>query len=791
MTNSELGTSHRFTAKLGQKEIVIETGKLAMQASGAVTVRLGDTVILATATMSQDVRTGIDFFPLTVEYEERLYAAGRIPGSFFRREGRPAEQAILTGRVTDRPLRPLFPKDLRNDVQVIITALAHDQENASDMLCILGASAALHISEIPWDGPIAGVRVGMIEGQMVVNPTFQEMETSALDLRVAGTKDAIIMVECGAQEIDEATMVDALRVAHESIQDLIRVQEEMREKLGKPKASYTPAKPNDELMQRVRSAASNRIASIIKNSSDDRQAELWDLRDQLVAEYSNPVDAAKDAAEGTIITFSPQQVMASYEDVYAEEVRRRIVDEGIRPDGRKTNEIRPLYAEVGLLPRVHGSGLFQRGKTQVMSVVTLGTPGDVQQLDGLDPELSKRYMHHYNMPPFASGETTPLRGPKRREIGHGALAETALRSMIPDEDEFPYTIRVVSEVLSSNGSTSMASVCGSTLALMDAGVPLKAPVAGIAMGLIKEGDKYAILTDIQGLEDHIGDMDFKVAGTSKGITALQMDLKIKGIPYQLMGEALAQARDARLYILDVMLKVISEPSQSLSQYAPRLLTIKIEVDKIGALIGPGGKTVRSLQEKHKVKIDIEEDGTVFIAGTNGASADRVYEIIQGMMEEAVIGRIYTGRVTRMEAYGVFVEFLPGKEGLVHISQLSDHRINRVEDEVSIGDELMVMVTDIDQGKVRLSRQAVLEDWTPEEARQRDRGGRPSGNRGGGDRGGRGGGGGGGRYGGDRGGRGGGDRGDRGDRGGGGGGGGGDRGDRGDRYSGSGGDRGRR
>jgi len=757
MSNGEV-VSHRFSATLGKKEVIIETGKLALQAGGAVTVRMGDTVILATATMSKSVRAGIDFFPLTVEYEERLYAAGRIPGSFFRREGRPAEQAILTSRVTDRPLRPLFPHDLRNEVQIILTALAHDQEHPVDMLCIIGASAAIMLSDIPWNGPVAGVRVGLVNGEFVINPTFPEMANSDLDLRVAGTKDAIIMVECGANEIDEATMVKALQVGHEAMQPILALQVEMREKLGKPKAEYTAAKSNAELLAAVRSRAASQIASIIAQYTDrdGRAAELGDLRDTLVAEYS----AAEGAAEAGAVSPTASDIMSSYEDVVAEEVRRRILDEGIRPDGRKTDEIRPLYAEVGLLPRVHGSGLFQRGLTQVLSVATLGTPGDVQQLDGLDPEDEKRYMHHYNMPPFASGETTALRGPKRREIGHGALAETALRYVIPPADEFPYTLRVVSEVLSSNGSTSMASVCGSTLALMDAGVPLRAPVAGIAMGLIKEGDKYAILTDIQGLEDHIGDMDFKVAGTSKGITALQMDLKIEGVSSAMMAEALEAARKARLAILDVMLKVIPEPRKTMSKYAPRMIVMKIDVDKIGTLIGPGGKTVRGLQDKYNVKIDIEEDGTVFISGPDGASADHVMEIVQSMTEDAVIGSIYTGKVTRVEAYGAFVEFLPGKEGLVHISQLSDRRIENIEDEVSLGDELMVMVTDIDpQGKVRLSRQAVLEGWTPEEARQRDRGG----NRGGGDRGGRGGGGGdrggrssGGGYGGGRGG-GGGDR----------------------------------
>ncbi|HRE46099.1 MAG TPA: polyribonucleotide nucleotidyltransferase [Aggregatilineales bacterium] len=748
MTNGEQAQqARRFTATLGSETITIETGKLAPQAGGAVTVRMGDTVILATVVMSRNIREGIDFFPLTVEYEERLYAVGRIPGSFFRREGRPGEQAILTSRVTDRPLRPLFPKDLRNDVQIVINALAFDQERPLDMLCILGASAALTISDVPFDGPVGGVRIALVDGKLIANPTYAEMEKSLLDLRVAGTKDAINMVECGALEVSEATLVDALKLAQESMQDIFRVQEEMRAAVGKPKADYTPAKPKTDLMDRVRTRAAGQIAQIIalRGNTDERQAELWDLRDSLVAEYGSPVEAARDAAD----SYTPQQIMAGFEDVVTEEVRRRILNEGIRPDGRGLKDIRPLSAEVSILPRVHGSGLFQRGRTQVMSVVTLGVPADSQQLDTLEPDTSKRYMHHYNMPPFASGESSPLRGPKRREIGHGALAETALRNVIPDESVFPYTIRVVSEVLSSNGSTSMASVCGSTLALMDAGVPLKAPVAGIAMGLITDGDKYAVLTDIQGLEDHIGDMDFKVAGTRDGVTALQMDLKIKGVSWAVMGEALEQAHAARMTIMDVMLATIPEPRRALSPNAPRLLTVKIETEKIGAVIGPGGKTVRGLQEQHGVTIEVQQDGTVFISSVNGAAADKVAEIITGMTEDAVIGRIYTGKVTRIEPYGVFVEFLPGRDGLVHISQLSDRRIERIEDEISMGDELMVMVTDIAEGKVRLSRKAVLEDLTPEEAREQDR--RPSGGgrSGGGDRGGdrRGGGGGGGYRGG--------------------------------------------
>ncbi|GAB4569360.1 MAG: polyribonucleotide nucleotidyltransferase [Anaerolineae bacterium] len=734
-----MGELHRFSAMVGSKEVIIETGKLAEQAGGAVTVRMGDTVVLATATMSKQPREGIDFFPLSVDYEERMYAAGRIPGSFFRREGRPSESAILIARVTDRPLRPLFPKQMRNEVQVILTALSHDQEHHADMLCIIGASAALMISDIPFEGPVAGCRVGLIDGELVVNPTISEMENSLLDLRVAGTADAINMVEAGAHEVDEETMLRALEVGHQAIQGILAVQKEMAEKLGKPKYQYEAPPVDETLRAEVRERVLPEVKRIVAEVFD-RQArnEAIDaLYEQVAQEYTE-----RATENGEVPDFVA--IRGFVDEVLKEEVRRRILDEGIRPDGRDTTTIRPLAAEVGVVPRVHGSGLFKRGMTQVLSIATLGTPRDAQELDNLNPEDSKRYMHHYNFPPFSTGETWFLRGPKRREIGHGALAETALRSMIPPEDKFPYTIRVVSEVMSSNGSTSMASVCGSTLALMDAGVPLIRPVGGIAMGLISDGERFVVLTDIQGMEDHLGDMDFKVAGTQQGITALQMDIKIKGIPADVMRRALMQARDARLQILDVMLQAIPEPRAELSPYAPRITTIQIDPEKIGAVIGPGGKVVRSIQEKTGVKIDIENDGTVFVAAADGPSADMATEWILSLVEEPEIGRIYTGKVTRIEPYGAFVEFMPGREGMVHISQIADYRVERIEDEVVLGDEIMVMVTDIDpQGKVRLSRQAVLEGWTAEEAQARDSrrssgggrrgGGGGSNRRGGGDR----------------------------------------------------------
>ena len=724
--------NRRFVAMVGGKEIILETGKLAEQAGGAVTVRLGDTVVFATATMSATARQGVDFFPLSVDYEEKLYAAGRIPGSFMRREGRPSEASILIARVTDRPLRPLFPKDLRNEVQVIVTPLSHDQENHADILSIIAASAALHISDVPWDGPIGAVRVGLIEGEFVLNPTIPEMENSLLDLRMAGTKDAIIMVEAGANEVNEETMVRALRFGHEAMGDLIAVQEQMRAQLGKPKREYEPAVVDETLAAEVEQKISGDITRILETYTmrTERNEALEELRTRLLSEYESARQGEDDETPPPLA-----DVSAVLDATLKKEVRRRILEEGVRPDGRDYTTIRPLAAEIDVIPRVHGSGLFKRGQTQVLSICTLGTPRDSQPLDGLYPEDTKRFMHHYNFPPYSTGETWFLRGPKRREIGHGALAETALRPMIPPEDQFPYTIRVVSEVMSSNGSTSMASVCASTLALMAAGVPITRPVAGIAMGLIKEGERYAVLTDIQGIEDHLGDMDFKVAGTEKGITALQMDIKIAGVSDDIMRQALAQARDARLYILDVIRQVIPAPRPELSPYAPRILTVKVDVDKIGMIIGPGGKTIRAIQDKTDTKIDIAEDGTVFIASPDGPSAERARDMIMAMVEEPEVGRIYTGRVTRVESYGAFVEVLPGQDGLVPVSQIADHYVQRIEDEVSVGDEIMVMITDIDaDGKIRLSRQAVLEGWTLEEARAADRKiGAGGGSRGGGSR----------------------------------------------------------
>ncbi len=701
----------QFKARVGDREIIVETGHLAAQAGGAITIREGDTLLLVTATMSKSAREGIDFFPLSVDYEERLYAVGRIPGNWFRREGRPPTSAILVARLTDRPIRPLFPKDMRNEVQVIVTPLSHDQEHQADILSVVGASCALTISDVPWGGPIAAVRVGMIDGEFIINPTFADTEASQLDLRMAGTRDAILMVECGAEEVDEQTLVAALEFGHQAMQPLIDMQLEMAQAVGKPKADYIAVSVDEALVADLTDRFQERVGDILRAhyDRDERRAVIADLYETVIAEY-------QDRGE-----IEDAHIRQTIDDLVRDEIRRRILEEDIRPDGRDHAAIRELSASVGISPRVHGSGLFQRGETQVLSLVTLGTPRDAQEMDGLDPADAKRYMHHYNFPPFSTGETWFLRGPRRREIGHGMLAETAVRQMIPDEEVFPYTIRVVSEVLSSNGSTSMAAVCGSTLALMDAGVPIRKPVAGIAMGLVMENDRYKVLTDIQGLEDHLGDMDFKVAGTDVGITALQMDIKIKGLSYEIMAEALQQARAARLQILQTILACIPEPRAELSPYAPRILTIHIDAEKIGAVIGKGGETVRGIQEQTETKIDIREDGTVFIASLNADGAERAREMVEALTEVPEVGRIYTGRVVRMEDYGLFVEILPGVDGMVHVSQLDVERVNHPRDVAEVGDEIMVMVTSIDEtGRIRLSRQAVLEGWSAEEARQRDR-----------------------------------------------------------------------
>lgn len=738
----------RYSTVVGSRTYTFESGKLAAQAGGAVTFGVDESIVFAAATMG-GVREGIDFFPLSVDFEERMYAGGKIPGSFFRREGRAATDAILTGRLTDRPLRPLFAHGMRNEVQVIMYTFSSDGVNPLDILAINAASAAIMISDIPWGGPVGAVRVGRVNGEFIINPTFEEMGASDLDLRLAGTKDAILMVECGASEVPEDIMVEALELGHRSIQPLIDLQLQMQAEIGKPKRQATIVTANEELQQKVFDAVSVRMNELLDKPLS--KVEFYGGMDELQAAI-----LAEICVEGESNVPSKEDVKSAFSEAEHRIVRERILSMGKRPDGRTPTEIRPIWCEVGLSPRAHGSGLFTRGETQVLSFATLGTLGEAQELDNLSPEKTKRYMHHYSFPPFSTGEVKPLRGQSRREVGHGALAERALEPVIPAEETFPYAIRVVSEALASNGSTSMGSVCGSTMALMDAGVPIKAPVSGVAMGLITDNTgRYQILTDIQGTEDHLGDMDFKVAGTAQGITALQMDIKISGLSTQMMKEALAQARSARMSIMDKMLEVIATARPELKPHAPRIITVKIPVDKIGALIGPGGKNIRALQEQTNTKIDIEEDGTVYIASTDGVGAKLAQEHVEGLSESVIVGNIYTGKVVRIEAFGAFVNLLPGVDGLVHISQLASERINSVEDVCTLGDEITVMVTDIDsQGKIRLSRQAVLEGWSAEEAREKDKGGRGGGGGRGGDRGGRGGG--------DRGGRGG----DRGSRGGG-------------------------
>jgi polyribonucleotide nucleotidyltransferase len=732
--------SKTYTAMVGDQTITVETGKLASQAGGSVTVRLGDSIIFAAATMG-GVREGIDFFPLSVEYEERLYASGKIPGSFFRREGRPGTEAILTARLTDRPLRPLFPKGMRNEVQVIMFSMSADGVNPLDILAINAASTAVMISDIPWNGPVGAVRIGRVDGEFIVNPTFEQLDASDLDLRIAGTKDAILMVECGANEVPEDIMVQALELGHKSIQPLIELQLRMQAEIGKEKREGTYNLPDEDLAKRVFERVSNPMSDLLNQplSKSEFYGGMTTLKDEVVEEFYT----VPDPMSGEIVPDeSDYHSLASIREAFdqAEQaiVRERILAEGKRPDGRGPTDIRPIWCEVDLSPRAHGSGLFTRGETQVLTLATLGTLGEAQEIDSLSPTESKRYLHHYNFPPYSVGEVRPLRGQSRREVGHGALAERALEPVIPAEETFPYTLRLVSEVLSSNGSTSMASVCGSTLALMDAGVPIKEPIAGIAMGLVTDdAGRYKVLTDIQGAEDHLGDMDFKVAGSKEGITALQMDIKISGLSTEIMKEALEQARVARLESLDKMLAVIPQPRAELKDTAPRITTVKIPVDKIGALIGPGGKNIRALQEETGTKIDIEEDGTVYIAAVEGKGANLAIERIEALGESPEIGRIYTGKVVRIEPFGAFVEILPGTDGLVHISQLDSERVNSVEDVVGMGDEITVMITDIDpMGKIRLSRQAVLEGWSAEEAREHDRprsggGGRSGGNRSGG------------------------------------------------------------
>jgi polyribonucleotide nucleotidyltransferase len=727
-------------ANINAKPLVFETGKYAKQAGGAVTVRYGDTIVFAAATVAKTTRPGIDFFPLTVDFEERLYAAGKIPGSFPRREGRPSEEGILTARLTDRPIRPLFPKGFKNDVQIITSAWSADQENDYDVLVVNAASAALTISDAPFEGPIGCVRVGTVGGKLTLNPTIQQMDESDLDLVVAGTRDSIMMIEAGARQVTEDFLVEALALAQEGIKELCDAQEELRRAVGKPKLAIAQLPDTTEKLAPVVAYLKERIRAKLRNPDKaQRESGLDLLKAEAVAQF---------VKEGSLVL--AEEVATAYETILEEEFRRAVTEEKMRPDGRDTTTIRPLSIEVGVLPRTHGSAVFTRGQTQVMSVTTLGPTGDEQIIDTLSPVDTKRYMHHYNFPPYSVGEVRMMRGAGRREIGHGALAERALIPVLPTKEEFPYTIRVVSETLESNGSSSMASTCGSTLSLMDAGVPIKEMIAGIAMGLVTSGSRHTVLTDIQGLEDHYGDMDFKVCGSAKGITALQMDIKIKGISLEIMREAFMQARDARLFILKAMQDVLPAPRAELSFWAPRIETIKIHPDKIREVIGPGGKMIRAIQSETGTNIELEDDGTVRITGAKAEGREKAKQMIQGLTREPEVGEVFDGKVTRIMSIGAFVEYLPGKEGLVRISEISNDRVNRIEDVVKVGDKVQVKVAEVDrQGRVNLSMRAVNEDGNGFEERQRAErarfGDREGGDRGGFRPGGPGGGGGGGGF----------------------------------------------
>jgi polyribonucleotide nucleotidyltransferase len=692
---------NKVEMQLDGKVLSIETGRVAREAGGAVIVRYGDTMVLSTATMSPNPKETIDFFPLTVDFEEKMYAAGKIPGGFFKREGRPSEKGILTSRLVDRPIRPLFPDNFRNEVQIVVTPLSVDQENAPDMLGMIAASAALTVSEIPFMGPAAAVRVALIDDKLVSNPTMEQMQESALDIVVAGTKDAVMMVEAGADEVPEEVILNAIALAHSKIKEIIKLQEDLAKKAGKKKIEAKLYAPDATIEKYVKDLATKKIEAAFTIHDRAKQNEALKNIEVEIKE------SIKDEKLAALVKERPFDVKAVFKSIEKKIVRDQIINKHVRPDGRKVEEIRPISSEVGILPRVHGSGLFTRGTTQVLTIATLASLGEAQRIEGLEAEESKkRYMHHYNFPAYSTGEVKPLRSPGRREIGHGALAERALLPVIPNEDAFPYTIRLVSEVLASNGSTSMASTCASTLALMDAGIPIKSPVSGIAMGLIKEGDSFAVLSDIQGIEDFLGDMDFKVTGTSKGVTALQMDIKIKGISIEIMKKALEQAKQGRAHILSKMLETLGGSRKDLSQYAPRVLSLMIPVDKIGLVIGPGGKNIKRIIEETGSQVDIEDDGRVFITGNDAEGAERAFKTIEGMTAEAKVGEIYDGIVKRIMAFGAFVEIMPGKEGLVHISQLANERVAKVEDVVKVGDVIKVKLLEIDdQGRLNLSKKA--------------------------------------------------------------------------------------
>ena len=687
----------RFEMEVGGRPLVIENGKMAKQANGAVLVRYGDTVVLVAVTASAEPREGVDFFPLTVDYEEKMYAVGKIPGGFIKREGRPSNSAILCARLIDRPIRPLFPKGFRNDIQVIATVLSVEQDNPPDITAMIGASCALCVSDIPFNGPIAGVRVGRVGGQFVINPTLAQREKSDLNLTIAGSQDAVMMVEAGANELPEDVILESILFGHKEIKRIVEFQRKILEACGKRKREIKLFQTPPELEQGIRNYAAARLDAAVRDPEKLRRDE------HIAAINAETMEHFLAESPG-----SAKEIAAVLHDVEKDIVRHMITHEKIRPDGRALDEVRPVSCEVGILPRTHGSGLFTRGQTQILTVTTLGSLGDEQVIDGLGVEKSKRYIHQYNFPGYSVGEARPARGPGRREIGHGALAERALLPVIPTEEEFPYMFRLVSEVLESNGSSSMGSVCGSTLSLMNAGVPIRRPVSGVAMGLVKDGDQYTILTDIQGMEDALGDMDFKVAGTEQGITAIQMDIKIAGITREILASALEQAKRGRAFIMGKMLECIAEPAPDLSPYAPRVTTMHINVDKIRNVIGPGGKMIKKIVDDTNTQIDIEEDGTILISAVNVEDAKRAVAIIEDLVRDVEVGAVYKGKVTRIMAFGAFVEVLPGKEGLCHISQLAKRRVEKVEDVVHIGDMLDVKVTEIDrQGRVNLSHKVLL------------------------------------------------------------------------------------
>ncbi len=693
------------------RDIRLKVGLLAPQAGGSVLIQSGDTTVLVTATRAE-ARSGVDFLPLLVDYEERLYAAGRIPGGFLRREGRPPEKVTLTSRLIDRPLRPLFPQWLRDDIQIVATTLSMDEQVPPDVLAVTGASIAVLLAKIPFHGPMAAVRVGLVGDDFIINPTYKEIEMGDLDLVVAGSPEGVVMVEAGANQLPEQDIIEAIDFGYEAVRDLIKAQQELLEELELKLTVEPPQEADSALADFIRDRAAAPVKEVLSRlivDKTERDTALDEIKESVVAAIK---ELPEDDPLQVSVAEDSKRLSNLFKELTKELMRRQIIEEGVRVDGRKLDEVRPVSCRVGLLPqRVHGSGLFSRGLTQVLSACTLGTPGDAQDLaDDLHPEDEKRYLHHYNFPPYSVGETKPMRAPGRREIGHGALAERAVVPILPPKEVFPYVIRVVSEILSSNGSTSMGSVCGSTLALMDAGVPIIKPVSGAAMGLIKEGDQVRILTDIQGIEDFLGDMDFKVAGTDTGITALQMDMKIAGLSMEIIAQAIQQAKPARLHILEKMLSTIDKPRPQMSPYAPRLLTIRIDPELIGLVIGPGGKTIKSITEETGAKIDIEDDGTVTVSAVDGEKAKRAVSIVQALTKKLNEGDVYVGRVTRIIPIGAFVEVLPGKEGMIHISQLADYRVGRVEDVVAVGDEVIVKVREIDnKGRINLTRLGIHPD----------------------------------------------------------------------------------